>query len=61
MLKPTSNYRMSKQNKWLLAQELDSHVRGALKRGIIDADLSAAIKPAKDKKERDTTQSSTEG
>ena len=57
MLKPTGNYKMSKQNKWLVARELNSHVRGALKRSIIDADLSAQVK-VKDKKEKD---SSSEG
>jgi hypothetical protein len=50
MLKPTNTYRMSTENKIRLSKIHDAHLRGAIKRSIIDSDLSAtAIKPARDK------------
>ena len=50
MLKPTSTYRMSTASKYQLAKISDPHLRGAIKRSIIDADLTAAIQPKRDKK-----------
>lgn len=49
MLKPNETYRMSTENKYRLAKVRNEHLRGEIKRGIIDADLTAAIKPARDK------------
>jgi hypothetical protein len=49
MLKPTATYRMSTENKIRLSKIHDPHLRGAIKRSIIDADLTAAIQVKKDK------------
>lgn len=49
MLKPTNTYRMSTENKIRLSKIHDAHLRGAIKRSIIDADLAAAVKPSRDK------------
>lgn len=49
MLKPNSNYRMSSADKIRLSKFHDAHHRGAMKRSIIDADLTAAIQPKKEK------------
>jgi hypothetical protein len=49
MLKPTATYRMSTENKIRLSKIHDPHLRGAMKRSIIDADLTAAIQVKKDK------------
>ena len=40
-LKPGPNYKMSKTNKMRLTRYLDPHLRGQIKRGIIEADLFA--------------------
>ena len=47
MLKPTASYKMSKTTKTALAlfKFKDAHERGAWKRAMIDAELSAAIRP----------------
>lgn len=42
--KPTKNYKMSKQAKMMLANHIDPHKRGELKRGIIQAELAAAVR-----------------
>lgn len=56
MLKPGPNYRMSKQGKRTLATNrmIDAHYRGAIKRSIIQAELSAAIQPKREKNRRDS-------
>lgn len=51
---PTKNYRMSKQSKMLLANEIDPHRRGELKRMLIQAELAALEQP---KRERDDKKS----
>ncbi len=52
MLKPTSSYKMSKALKTSLALNKfkDEHHKGAWKRAMIDAELTAAIKPKEKKK-----------
>jgi hypothetical protein len=56
MLKPTANYRMSKQLKTSLAlgQFKDAHQHGAWKRAMIQAELSAAIQPKREKSRKDS-------
>jgi hypothetical protein len=62
MLKPTSNYKMSKQTKTSLAMGRfkDAHQAGAWKRAMIDAELQSKIvvKPAK-KEQRGTSNYTT--
>lgn len=55
MLKPTANYRMSKQLKTSLALGAfkDAHQKGAWKRAMIQAELSAAIQPKREKSRKD--------
>lgn len=53
MIKPTNSYKMSKQVKTMLNRYRDPHLRGEMKRGWIQAELEAAIKPKVDKKNRD--------
>lgn len=57
MLKPTANYKMSKQTKTGLALGTfkDAHQRGAWKRTMIDAELNAAIQPKREKPQRGRT------
>jgi hypothetical protein len=54
MLKPTSNYRMSKLLKTSLALSRfqDAHLKGAWKRAMIDAELCSKIVLKPEKKER---------
>ena len=40
-LKPGPNYKLSKTNKMRLTRYLDPHLRGQIKRGMIEADLFA--------------------
>ena len=51
MLKPGSNYKMSKQSKRFLATKkmIDAHYRGEIKRTVIQAELAAAIQPKREK------------
>lgn len=60
MLKPTANYRMSKTTKASLALShfKDEHARGAWKRSMIQAELSAAIQPKREKVRRESTENS---
>ncbi len=60
MLKPTANYRMSKQTKASLAlgKFRDEHDRGAWKRSMIQAELAAAIQPKREKVRREPTENS---
>ncbi len=53
MIKPTNSYKMSKQVKTMLNRYKDPHLRGEMKRGWIQAELEAAIKPKADRKNRD--------
>jgi hypothetical protein len=55
-MKPTANYRMSKQLKTSLAlgKFKDAHQHGAWKRAMIDAELSAAVKPQRERSNRGT-------
>ncbi len=56
MLKPTANYKMSKQTKASLALDKfkDTHARGAWKRAMIQAELSEAIQPRREKGKRES-------
>ncbi len=58
MLKPTANYRMSKTTKASLAlgSFKDAHARSAWKRSMIQAELSAAIQPKREKVRREPTE-----
>jgi hypothetical protein len=49
MLKPTSSYKMSAAHKNTLLKYKDPHIRGLIKRSLIQADLEASIKPKADK------------
>jgi hypothetical protein len=49
MIKPTSSYKMSSQTKALIDRYKDPHIRGAIKRSWIQAELEASIKPRSDK------------
>lgn len=60
MLKPTATYRMSSANKIRLSKIHDPHIRGAIKRSIIDSDLSAAIQVKKEKPPRNSRNSTPE-
>jgi 3-phenylpropionate/cinnamic acid dioxygenase small subunit len=52
-LKPTKNYKMSKQTKRGLALIIDPHERGIQKRIMIQAELAAQQQPAKrDRKDK---------
>jgi HEPN domain-containing protein len=51
-MKPTSTFKLSKQNKRFLATVVDAHARGHYKRMLIDAQLASEIK-IKDKKSAD--------
>lgn len=59
MLKPTATYKMSKATKTALAlfKFKDEHERGAWKRAMIDAELSALIKPKPEKNRRGSEES----
>jgi len=54
MLKPGPNFKMTKANKYTVAKIRDPHLRGEIKRGLIDAQLSSEIKvkPGRDKEDR---------
>jgi len=54
MLKPGPNYKMSSQTKRTLAltKFTSEEQRNAWKRAMIDAELSAAIQPKREKKPR---------
>ena len=59
MLKPTANYKMSKAGKIYLAQIVDPHKRGEIKRTIIQAELSAMIVPKREKRTDTRTNTTT--
>lgn len=58
MLKPTANYKMSKPTKTGLALHKfkNAHDRNAWKRAMIQAELSAAIQPKREKIKRNEGQ-----
>lgn len=43
-MKPTSTFKMSKANKFRLASIRDQHLRGEIKRSLIEAQLIGEIK-----------------
>lgn len=49
-MKPNSTFKLSKQTKRFMATFVDAHERGHFKRMMIDAQLSAQVKP-KERKE----------
>ena len=51
MLKPTSNYKMSKQTKTFLAQLWNHPLRGQIRRAMINAELASKV-VIKSKKDR---------
>ncbi len=57
-MKPTANYKMSKTLKTSLATGgfQDPHRKGQWKRAMIDAELSAAVQPKREKTRRDAPQ-----
>jgi hypothetical protein len=55
MLRPTSNYKMCKQHKRYLATILDPHLRGAVKKGMIQADLHSQLAPPRREKSKGFT------
>lgn len=54
MLKPTANYKMSKQTKRTLAltKFTNEEQRNAWKKAMIQAELAAALQPKREKKPR---------
>lgn len=57
-IKPGPNYKMSKTLKRSLALSRyvkDPHLLGQIKRGAIQAELAAAIRPTRDKSSRNST------
>ena len=58
MLKPTANYKMSKQTKASLALHKfkDAHARGAWKKAMIEAELAAAIQPKREKGRKESVE-----
>lgn len=48
-MKPTASYKMSPQAKRFLANIDDPHVRGAVKKTMIDAELTALLQPRRPK------------
>jgi len=59
MLKPTANYKMTKQTKRSLAQIIDPNERGVQKRLMIQAELASAIR-VREKKTRNEPDLGTE-
>ena len=57
MFKPTSTYKMSKQTKTGLALHKfrNAHDRGAWKRAMIEAELSAAHQPKREKSRKESS------
>lgn len=55
-MKPGPNYKMSRQTKASLALHSfkDAHARGAWKRAMIEAELTAAIQPKREKSRKET-------
>jgi hypothetical protein len=51
MLKPTANYKMSKDGKRYLATLTDAHKRGLIKNTIVQSELYSLIQPKREKRE----------
>lgn len=51
-IKPTAAFRMSGTTKRMLSTILDPHLRGVLRRSMVQAELAAQIKPKADKRGR---------
>ena len=58
MLKPTANYRMTKQSKRYLANIVDPIKRSEFKRMCIQSELAAAIQPKRERVRREPTENS---
>jgi hypothetical protein len=52
MLKPTANFKLSKQTKRFMATYTDPVARNSFKRDMIQAELAALIQPKREKKPR---------
>lgn len=50
-MKTNSSYKMKRQTKIFLANELNPHHRGELKRLFMASELAAAVRPKVDKKD----------
>jgi hypothetical protein len=50
MLKPTANFKLSKQTKRFMATFIDPQQRGQYKRDMIQAELAAMIAPPRKEK-----------
>jgi len=57
MLKPTANFKLSKQSKRFMATYTDPVARNSFKRDMIQAELHAMIQPPR-KEKRSYTQAS---
>ena len=62
-MKPGPNYRMSSLTKASLALSSfqDPHARGAWKRAMIDAELSAAVQPKREPRKQGNSNFTTHG
>jgi hypothetical protein len=58
MLKPTANYKMTKQSKRFLATIVDQQERSHFKGMCIQSELASAIQPKREKTRRDTKENS---
>jgi hypothetical protein len=58
MLKPTANYKMTKQSKRYLAGIVDPIKRSEFKHMCIQSELAAAIQPKREKTRRDPKENS---
>ena len=52
VLKPTSAFKMNKHIKYTFAGIQDKHLRGSIKRSMIDAQLASEIKHKEKRKDR---------
>lgn len=44
-MKPNSSFKLSKQSKIHIAQFLDPHIRGNIRRSFIEAQIASLIQP----------------
>lgn len=54
MLKPTANFKLSKQTKRFMATYVNAEQRNSYKNDMIQAELAALIQPKREKKPRGT-------
>lgn len=52
MIKPTKNFRISKQTKRTMATITDANMRNAYKQVAIQAQLESELAPVRDKKDK---------